>query len=345
MSEPLNVEEILGKAIEEEKQYEWLKAADYYQKILTAGDESDFLRKGEVRESLAHAIYKAALQADTSREFKERMTQTVAHYEEAKQNYDKSSDPGRVPRISRCEAMTALAAYWLAMGASEKKKSIDECWRLANEALRAFKETGDAWEYGKTYDQLSKSVSFGIDLDWNCQTRKKTLEEAVEHGEQAIRFLSSFEDSEELARAYVLVAIHQEPFSDNFLDGEQKKSGYQKAAEYWRKACQISDSTAVIEYFSSVSTLSGLSGWQTNEGDFTEGICEKALKLGKKAKDRFIIGGALDRLVYITYWKAYATDDPDERMALYRKALQYAEEAKSQFSISLSLAQEGAHSG
>ena len=40
MSEASSVEEILGKAKEEEGRYEWLKAADCYQKALTAVEEA-----------------------------------------------------------------------------------------------------------------------------------------------------------------------------------------------------------------------------------------------------------------------------------------------------------------
>ena len=72
MSEASSVEEILGKAKEEEGRYEWLKAADFYRKALTVVADSDFLKKGEICENLAYAVYKAAFQAANSTEFKER---------------------------------------------------------------------------------------------------------------------------------------------------------------------------------------------------------------------------------------------------------------------------------
>ena len=50
--------------------------------------------------------------------------------------------------------MIAYVGYWLAAEAKEKKKKIDECWRLTKDALEAFREAGEGWEYGKTYNQL-----------------------------------------------------------------------------------------------------------------------------------------------------------------------------------------------
>ena len=56
MSETSNVDEILGKAKEDEGRYEWLKAADCYRKALTAVAETDVLRKGEISEKLTRAL-------------------------------------------------------------------------------------------------------------------------------------------------------------------------------------------------------------------------------------------------------------------------------------------------
>jgi hypothetical protein len=56
MAEASDVQEILGKAKEKEKQYEWPKAVDFYRKALTFVDDSDFLRKGEISEKLTRAL-------------------------------------------------------------------------------------------------------------------------------------------------------------------------------------------------------------------------------------------------------------------------------------------------
>ena len=90
--------------------------------------------------------------------------------------------------------MIAYIGYWLASEVPEKKRLINECWRLTKESLKAFEEAGEAWQYGRTYNQLSSSIVFGFCLEWNFQAREKLIREAVEYGEQAIKFLSSTED-------------------------------------------------------------------------------------------------------------------------------------------------------
>jgi len=153
------VEEPLNKPKREKEQYKWLKAADYYRKALTAVAESDFLKKGEIRENLAYAIYKADFQADSSLEFKERMTAAMTCYDEAKGIYGRSEDAKKAPRVSRCDATISFADYWIVPEPSQKKKRLEESWSLTREALDAFEDLAEYEEYGRTYHDLSRKES------------------------------------------------------------------------------------------------------------------------------------------------------------------------------------------
>jgi len=329
MSDALYVDVVLIGAKECERVYDWLGAAESYKKALGLVPEQDFAKMGETYERLGYAFYRAAMQAESLEEFRNRMRQSVSYYEKAKEFFARLAELLKKPRMLRCDAMIAYMGYWLASEVPEKKRLIDECWRFAKESLKVFKEAGDAWEFGKTYGQLSKCVVFGFCLEWDFQAREKMVREAVDYGEQAIKFLSALEDRCELAKAYARTAFYLGVFDYYFLDANEKERDYQKAQEYWGKAKELSEDTALFELLYPI-----FGGQLLLWGEATDEALanlKKVLEYGKRTRDRFIIGCALDWLIYHTGWSGVKIEDPEEMSALIKTVLQYAEDAKNQY--------------
>ncbi len=330
MSEPLNAESLLGQAGKHEKEYDWLGATGTYKKALGLVPDQDFSKIGEIYERLGFALYRAAMQAESADEFRDKMRQAVANFEKAKKSYGCLGEQGKTPRILRCDAMSAYMGYWLASEVPEKRRLLDECWRLTKESLKGFKEAGDAWEYAKTYNQLSNNVVFGFCLEWDFQAREKMMKEAIEHGEQAIKFLSTIGDPCELARAYARMAFYLGVFDYYFLDIDEKERDYQNAQDYWERAKQLSEEVALFELLYPI-----FGGQLLLWGEATDEAMvnlKKALEYGRRTRDKFIIGCALDWLVYHTTWSGAKVEDPEERSMLLKTELQYAEDAKRHYS-------------
>jgi len=325
------LENAMGKAGELEKNYDWLGAVKFYEKALGLVLKSDFLKIGEIQEKIGYALYRTAMQAESVNQFRNRMRRAIAGYERAKEVYGKLSGQRKTPWMLRCGAMIAYMGYWLTSEVPEKKRLLDECWQRTKEALKAFKEAGEAWEYGRTYNQLSTSALFRYFFEWDFQARGKMLREAMEHGEQAIAFLSTFDDPCELARACVTTATFFEQLGVYFVSLDEKQGYFRKVQEYWQNANELSEETAQIE--SLISFIEQVESLDLGTGtDRTIANRKKALEYGKKTRDRFIVGSGLDHLAHHTYWKAEATEDPDERDALFKLALKYAEDAQKQYS-------------
>jgi len=327
VSEEFGVESILSQAREQERVYDWLRAAESYKEALGLVSERDFLRMSDICERLGYAFYRAAMQGETADEFGDRMRQAIVNYEKAKEFFARLSESGKTPRTSRCDAMIAYLSHWLTSEVPEKRRLLNECWRLTKEALRAFEKAGDAWEFGKTYNQLLIGALLGFFLEWDYRVRESTMKEALEHGERAIAFLSTFGDPE-LTRAYVRTAVCLSTLAYYFLDQDEKEEVYQKAKAYILKAEELSEETAsteLLSVFGGTSLAPGVEG-----SDEALRNLEKALEYGRKTKDRFIIGCALDFLAYHTFWKT--SEDPDERITRDKRALQYAEDAKHHYS-------------
>jgi len=324
MSEASSLKDILNEAKEKEKQYEWMKAAHCYRKALTLVAESDFLRKGQISESLACAVYKTAFQANSCNEFKERMTQAKAYYEEVKGGYERAGDTEKGPRISRCDAMIAFACYWLASKAPERKKLIEECWRHAKIALESFDAAKNPLEYGRTFTQLSLGlwllIYFVIDYD----TYIMLANEGVKYGERAVASLSQLGDPFQLAKAYTQAAFYLETLSILVPDPAEKERFSQKAMSYLLRARQLSEEAASLESYWYV-------GWDLGS-DESIAFLAKTLDCVRKTRDHFTIGWVLTWLAFNTAWKVQIVEDAEERSRLLNKALDYAESAKNEFS-------------
>jgi len=327
MSEPSSAEVFLSQAEGKEREYDWLGAAEFYRKALNLVPETDSLKIGQIQERIGYALHRTAMQAENADQFRNRMRDAIAYYEKAKESYGELSDSGKAARMLRCDAMNVHLGYWLALEPAEKKRLSNECWRLTKEALQAFEKAQEALEYGKTYNQLSMSSDFGFFLEWDFHVREKTIKEALEHGERAVRLLSTLGDAHELARAYVRTAGYLEAFGFYFLDLDDRERYFQKALSYWQKANELSEETALIELLSSYGTA----GFDWGAGsEKAVSNFNKALEYGRKTKDRFIVGCALEWLSFHVWWTV--TEDPDELAEREKRIMQYAEGAQRQYS-------------
>jgi tetratricopeptide (TPR) repeat protein len=324
------VEDILDHAERLEREYNWLGAAESYEKALKLLPDDD-LKVGEGYERLGYALYRLAFQAETYEDFRDRLRQSSAIYANATEFYERPKESVKTAKTLRCKAMTAYIGYWLASEAKEKKRLIDECWRLACDALRAFKEAGEGLEYGKTFNQFSRSADLSFCLEWDGKSREGLIREAAEHGEKAIEYLSTIaKNDEELARAYVKTADYIYALGYTFLSREDQERQFEKAREYWQKAKALSEEATTLEALSVLEGLMLEFGTGTSEA-LT--FYQRALEYGKKTADNFIVGFAFELLAFHTNHKAWSvTEDPDEKAKISERALQYAAEAKQRYS-------------
>jgi hypothetical protein len=330
MSVTPRLEAILKAAREKEKEYDWIGAAGCYEKALASVSEQDSLRLSEIHEQLGYASYRAAFQAESNDEFRQKLHGSVMSYQKARELCQKLNAPMRTGKTLRCDAMIAFIGYWLASEVPEKKRKLNECWRLTNESLKTFEEAGDASQYGRTYNQLSNSVVFEFCLERDFKVREKMMAQAVEHGEQAIKFISTLENPMELATAYARTSFFLGVFDYYFLDINEKDRDFRKAQDYWIKSKQISEETALFEQLYPI-----FGGHVLLWGEATEEAFEnlkKALEYGRRTGDKFIIGSALDWLVYHNAWSGMGIEVAEERSVHHRTTLQYAEDAKRLYS-------------
>jgi len=201
------VEEILSKAEELEKKYDWTKAAELYEQALGVVREKDFLKKGEIQEKLGYCFHRTAFQAERQEEFKRRMQGAIEAYEKAHGFHVKLADEQKTARIFRCKAITKYLGFWLTSDPSEKRKLLDECLEFEGKALAGFLERGNMLEYGRLYNELPLVFLGRVYLEWDLETSKGIMKTGFDWGQKAIAALSELGNAYETAKTYLTLAI------------------------------------------------------------------------------------------------------------------------------------------
>jgi len=328
MSESQGVERILEEAEEKERVYNWLRAAESYKKALGLMSEQDFLKMGEVYEGLGYAFHRAAMQAESVDEFKSRTHQAVANYKKAKEFYGNTTESGKMPRILHCDAMIAYLCYWLASDVPEKKRLLDECWRLTKEALKVYDEVGDQIDYGKACLELADYLDDRLDLELDTRMREKMLDEALSLGEKAIQIFSNDGDKYELARAYCITGIHCNNAAMS-LQSEVKRKEYEKKAfDYAKEAVRISESIGDKLLLSRSTVWLGFAEVDLGAGsEAGSELFKKALEHGIETKDHRVLSEAFDGLAFSTEWSMAWEEDLEKMREKSRKSEEYASKA------------------
>ena len=324
--------EITGVLVKAEalgKEYEWLKAAEFYEQSLRLVEDKNLKKKGEIQEKTGNCFHRAAMQAENQDEFKEKMEHAIKEYQKAGEFYDRMEDELKTGYVLRSEAIAKYLGYWLTSNPPEKRKLLDESLELESKALTVFSESRNMLEYGKTYNDLWMVFESRFFLEWDRRTADSIVKRGVEWGEKAVAALSEVGNSYEIARAQFTLATCLLLGGSFIAEPEDIEKNRLKANKYLSKSAELSEKLGDV-YLLGLSHL----WWGANTGgEESAKHIEKTLECGKRTRDIFLIGWGLDYQAYATYWKAGAMEDPDKANALAAKAMQLYDNAQHHYSI------------
>jgi hypothetical protein len=325
-----NVDVILSEAKQREKEYDWLGATELYGNVLNLLPENDFSRLGQIGECLGNALCRAAMQAKSQEQFRERMQRAIDAYGKAHEFYGRLIDKQKPGQMLRCEAAVKYLGFWLSPVPSEKRKFLDECLDLVKDALTVFRDSGSKLEFSRTYNEFPPVFMFRVFLGGEWKTVKSIIERGIEWGEKAVEMLSDVYDTHEIAKTYVTLAICWGLLGLCAIEGLEEQE---------KNRLKIVKSLSQVVGLSENAGDAYLLGWANYLlGDNTGGEealkhFEKTLECGKLARDNFLIGQGLNSLAYETDWEAAATEEPDKRRELLERCMQLYDEAQHCYSI------------
>ncbi len=333
LKEPL--EHVLAQVNEAERKNQWLRAATLLEKAEASIQEGESpLEAGEIRERVGSCLKRAAMQAESREDFREKMQHAIKAYEAAQELYEKVSHNQNNGRALRCQAIAKYLGYWLASTPSEKRKTLDESLELEEKALKVLLEAGEKREYARTYNELFLIFFCRIFLEWNRKTLKGILERGMKWGEKVIDLLRDGDDRHEEESAWTYLALATCLSDAGFYliaESEEIDPHRLKAIKYLTKAAELAEAA-------NDTLLLGLSHlWLgINSGEEEAAIHhENSLECGRQTQDNFLIAHSLDYLAYDTYWKARARalENPELRKELTDSAMKFYEEAHHHYNI------------
>ncbi|MFB0567833.1 MAG: tetratricopeptide repeat protein [Candidatus Bathyarchaeia archaeon] len=331
MAKGKRVGNLLERAGVEEKSYNWVKAAKLYEQAAKSFLGKKMVNKSaDIREQMGFCFYRAALQAETHREFRSRMKLAIRAYERAAELSEKTEEEGKRAKINHSKAIAAYASSWLATDPSKKRELLEDCWRLGKEVLKDYEEAGDSLGYGKVCNELleiSSIYRLWLVLDW--PELEGIIEEALDFGEKAIVALSEVGDDYELARAYCWTSWHY-GYAVWFRALKEKREEFgQKCLSYSKNALKLSEKIG-DPYLISILNSSAGQGTFTCAGNLHSArkFFEDQQKQGAIVKDNYLTGTAATWLA-LTTWLIMMRleEDPDKRREGYKKTTEYAEDA------------------
>jgi KaiC/GvpD/RAD55 family RecA-like ATPase/tetratricopeptide (TPR) repeat protein len=323
------LEPLLGKAKELEKKYEWLDAADFYEKVIVLALEiEDFLGIAEFRERIGFCFYRAALQAETHEDFTSRLKLALDAYNEAIQVFEKVEGDEKRSKINHSKALCAFTSYWLETYPPKRKELLDEWWKHENEALKYYDEIGDKLAVGRICANLVENFARRADLASEWLELEKRIEEGLSCGERAIVELSKVGNDFELARAYCWTSFCYAVAVWFRVMEDRKEEFGQKSLDYSSKALELSQKIGDAFLVGHSNMSAGLAAWgYTVNPSSALKFFEDARKYGAIAKDGFLIGCASMWTAYNTNHVINLEENPDKRTEGFKKAVKIAQEA------------------
>jgi len=330
MSREKVLEKITRKAVEKERKYAWLDARGYYEEALGQTlSLKDFLKAGEIQERIGYCLHRAAMQAKNQKEFEGKASEAVKAFQAAKDLYERSRDEKKTARALRCDAASKYVEAFASSDPKQKRMLFRECLELIAGALSGFSGSGDLLEYGRTYNSLPMLFFWLIVYEWDRQNLENIVKKGLEWGEKALRILSEVNDLHEVGKVNATIATCL-MFLEAFIEEpEEKEINRLKIVNSLSKAIDVAESVGDA-YLLGFSHL--FLGGNIGEEESTRHY-EKGLECGEITRDIFVIAFGHAGLSYMTYWRAMATEDPDQRIKLAEKAMKSYDKSQHYLSI------------
>ena len=326
-----NLESLLKKAKEQEKKYEWLESANFYEEASNLLQQ-DYEKASELRERIGYCFLRAAFQAKTNEQFRSRLRQSANAYKNTISLLQRSNTEEKEAKICHTKAMIAYVNARLTPDITKRRKILAELLKLENDALKLYKRTGNQLAIGKTYNNLSEWLFEKLDLESRWSEIKKSTIECIDYGEKAITALSDTEDEYELARAYCSISKYYS-LAKWFRVFDISDQTNKQILKYLKMCLELSEKTGdaylisrVNEQASNSYAASGNIGLATKFG-------KNAVKYGAISKDNKLIGSGSTWTSMVFIQTKILEVDPDKQREECKTALKFAQDGIHYLSI------------
>lgn len=309
----------LTEAVDKSKQYEWMSAADAYNRTVDLyGKSLDPVQVSQLRKAEADCYFEAAFQSENRAEFKRRMKLSQSTYDEASARYAESGRSG-VSDLLKCRAL--FSTYWLTDEATGRASIIAQILPLAETATKQLEEDGDDYNLAES---LRKRLDFyfeALGLATKSGQTKARFEQAAELVEKAVAKTEELKDDMlllEVLETGILILV----VLNSATDAERYKIHASRAIELASKATEVSSriktpralaiaclATGIVTSYLKSDPITGLS------------YAETGLREAQTTRDSFLVGFLAGLGSFVSGLAAMMEEDIDKKRELFQKSL------------------------
>ncbi len=324
---------LVDRAGHHEREYDWQRATELYRKALAEVlNTEDVWKAAELQDKIGFSLLRTAFQAQINSDFRVLIKESAEAYESAVKLFEKTSRDERKERVKESRAMVAFVRSWLFSDFDKMYGLLEEWWNLKREVLKVYEKNGNLLAAGKIYNDLleySFENRFHLFSDW-CDIIRES-EEYLRLGEKAIKVLSEVDDEYELARAFCWTGWYY-CFSAAFRVSEERVTELkQKAAEYSKKALELSERTGDA----------WLIGWSNHVRGFSEHINGRAgaeynaasRKAAATTRNNHLLAESTMIASRILCTGSRLREDPAKRREMLQKSLEFVKEALGYYRV------------
>jgi KaiC/GvpD/RAD55 family RecA-like ATPase len=322
---------LVKKARKQEREYQWLAAAESYLEELSSGTTTgDFARSEEAKiwERIGFCYSLASRQTEREEEFRSLMRRAIEAYKKAAHSFEKQGSVKEQGKSAQCNAMATYLGSWLASDPSKKREMSDDCVKFGRKSLDAYEKASDELCYGKMCSDLLLPLYERLYIASDSKDLREIAEEGVNYANKAITILSKLGSKSELLRAYFAASL-QGWYAANVAEQEEKsKELAQRSLGYSDEALKLCEHVNNHYY-------SAMSNWAaafctllfTDKVESSLEYAKKMLREGTTVRDNYLRGVACYVLAFVTNWMMVREEDPDKKKRENEEIIKYAENA------------------
>ncbi len=328
--EPIPEERLLAEAAQRSAKYEWIAAADLYQKALDQqGTGRESLQTVRISDLLARSQFKAAFQAATREEFKQRMQLAKESFDKVIALYEAAESEALA---DRSRARSLFASYWIIEDATERRKLLERSISLAHQASAGLGSQQDRRDLAQTHlDLLNYSVEACLATD-DSKVVKEQFERIAPIAGSLVKEFDGLGKDEDLAQCLNLTL---DITGHYYFQVEPSNPEVRaKAEEYARLTLAVSEKAGTPLAISFAKRAAGIIAFNFEEKlAKAVGLSRAAVVAAEPTKDSYYIGSLLAEAAEIADSVAGGAEDSDQKRELLEEGIKFAQRAVKNLDI------------
>ena len=328
-----SVLDLLNEAGRKANAYDWTGAAVFLRQALDDSRATGLpSEKEEIPGMLADAHFRAAFQSTSRKEFEERLEASLHACENAAAVYSRD---GKEAMAKRWHGRALLGHFWRTRNVEERRSLIEECIRVADEAIGSLRAQSDrrslAWIRKEVLDYLKESLR----LSTGWESLRLGFEKAMEVAKIAVAEFDELGDDEglleSLAHHIWLMAVRAE----NILPAEEFEALNAKIEPAAKRLEEVAKRLGT-SYAAALAGEALGDAIISLKADYARGLelYEEALSAAEVTGDLFLKGRLACGISEITHWLALSREYSDERRKLFDKGLENGSKALEDLQVS-----------